>query len=326
MRILIVNPSIIPAHKYGGTERVIWYLGKELVKAGHHVTYLVNQGSECPFADVIFIEPGKPLYQQTGGDWDVVHWNVQPDGDTAFPTVVTMHGNPHPDEKLHVNTVFVSANHAERHGSQCFVHNGLDWDDYGPISPEIGNYHHFLGNAAWRVKNVKGAIETIRKVPAGRLKVIGGNRLNLKMGFRFTPYLNVQFLGMIGGEQKLNVLRHSRGLVFPVRWHEPFGLAIIESLYYGCPVFGTPYGSLPELVTADCGILADNTSELANSIKNDHFNRSICHQRAVDLFHSKAMAMKYLKLYERVANGHQLNENQPQTLSPYPPKFLPWTD
>lgn len=39
MRILIVHNSVIPAHKYGGTERVIWYLGKELVKQGHKVRF-----------------------------------------------------------------------------------------------------------------------------------------------------------------------------------------------------------------------------------------------------------------------------------------------
>jgi hypothetical protein len=30
MHILIVHDSIIPAFRYGGTERVIWYLRKEL--------------------------------------------------------------------------------------------------------------------------------------------------------------------------------------------------------------------------------------------------------------------------------------------------------
>lgn len=324
MKILIINPSVIPAFKYGGTERVIWYLGKELSKAGHQVTYLVRSGSECPFASVRFIDESKPLFQQVSGDFDIVHWNVQPDGDCGIPAIVTMHGNPHPDELLHINTVFVSANHAERHGSRVFVHNGMDWDDYGSISRNTGNYHHFLGNAAWRVKNVKGAIQTIRKVPGGRLKVLGGHRLNLKMGFRFTPDLNVQFMGMTGGEKKLDVLRHSRGLIFPVRWHEPFGLAIIESMYFGCPVFATPYGSLPELVDSSCGFLADNATDLAHAISSTSFKRDLCHQRAADMFNSAFMAKNYLRLYEKVANGENLNPGQPKTQAPYPPKFLDW--
>ena len=53
MHILIVNNTTIPAFKYGGTERIIWWLGKDLVKRGHKVTYLVESGSSCDFAAVI---------------------------------------------------------------------------------------------------------------------------------------------------------------------------------------------------------------------------------------------------------------------------------
>ncbi len=52
MHILIVNGTPIPALRYGGTERVIWDLGKALVAAGHRVSYLVPAGSSCPFAPV----------------------------------------------------------------------------------------------------------------------------------------------------------------------------------------------------------------------------------------------------------------------------------
>ncbi|RYE12133.1 MAG: glycosyltransferase family 4 protein, partial [Sphingobacteriales bacterium] len=53
MNILIAHNSVIPAFKYGGTQRVIWWLGKELVKRGHKITYLVAKGSHCDFATII---------------------------------------------------------------------------------------------------------------------------------------------------------------------------------------------------------------------------------------------------------------------------------
>ena len=56
-------------------------------------------------------------------------------------------------------------------------------------------------------------------------------------------------------------------MIFPVRWHEPFGLAIVESLYFGCPVFGTPYGSLPEIVAPDVGVLSARASDLAEAVR-----------------------------------------------------------
>ena len=44
MHVLLVNTTPIPVYAYGGTERVIWDLGKSLVKLGHKVSYLVPQG------------------------------------------------------------------------------------------------------------------------------------------------------------------------------------------------------------------------------------------------------------------------------------------
>ena len=129
---------------------------------------------------------------------------------------------------LPLNTVFLSRNHAERHGAETFVYNGLEWSDYGVPNWETPRrYFHFLGNAAWRVKNVRRAIEVVRGMHGERLMVLGGTRLNIKMGFRLTLSPKIHFAGMVGGEEKLRLLNGSKGLIFPVRWHEPFGLAVI---------------------------------------------------------------------------------------------------
>ena len=156
MNILIVNNSVIPALKYGGTERVIWWLGKELVRLGHDVTYLVAKDSYCPFAKVLNYDATIPLNQQIPKNIDVVHLNCGTNELPIKPYISTMHGNTNQQFKLNKNTVFVSKNHAERFGSNVYVHNGLDPEDYGkPSLSNKKNYIHFLGDAAWRVKNVK---------------------------------------------------------------------------------------------------------------------------------------------------------------------------
>ncbi|MCF7568221.1 hypothetical protein L3X37_07575 [Sabulilitoribacter arenilitoris] len=54
MKILIVDRGgKIPAVKYGGTERVIWGLAKELHNQGHDIVFLVPKGSYCDFAKII---------------------------------------------------------------------------------------------------------------------------------------------------------------------------------------------------------------------------------------------------------------------------------
>lgn len=330
MHILIVNNTVVPVKLYGGTERVIWYLGKELVKLGHKVSFLVKQGSYSDFARVIFIDETKPIITQIPDDVDIVHFNFSPIGIESIkkPYIITMHGNLNDNRELDKNTVFVSKNHAERFGSEEFVHNGLDWEDYTkPSLDNKRNYFHFLGNAAWRIKNIKGSIDIINSSKKERLKVLGGKRFNFKMGLRFTFSPKISFYGMVGGEKKDKLLNGSKGLIFPVRWHEPFGLAIIESLYFGCPVFGTPYGSLPELVPPEFGVLSNNKNILIDAIKNSKdFSPIICHNYAYENFNSKKMALSYIDKYERVIFGETLNKTNPQLKEIQTEKFLPWED
>lgn len=329
MKILIVHPEDIPRHYYGGTERVIWYLGKELVRLGHEVTYLVKAGSTCDFAPVIHIDPNQPEVDQIPpNQFDLVHfhWIPQFIDRVQEPYLMTMHGNKYKVDDLNQNIVFVSKNHAQRFGGEAYVHNGLDWEDYGqPSLTSSGNYFHFLGNAAWRVKNVKGAIEMIRATENEKLKVLGGVRFNFKMGLRLTFSSRISFHKKVGGEIKNELVRNSKGLIFPVRWHEPFGLAIIESLYLGSPVIGTPYGSLPELVTEDVGFLSNKKEELVNAIENiNRFDRRQCHEYAKEKFSSQKMTQDYLKLYEKVLDGEPLNRKPPVIKSDKAISLLPW--
>ena len=324
MNILIVSNSVIPAPLYGGTERVIWDLGHELNLMGHQITYLAKQGSTCPFAKVLIYNSDTPLKDQIPDNIDVVHLNHQPGEEMTKPYVCTQHGNTNDTNyQFDSNTIFVSGNHASRHGSSVFVYNGLNWDNY--TKPDLNNvrlHFHFLGKAAWRIKNVKGAISIVRKAKQ-KLTVMGGTRLNLKMGFRFTPYASIRFAGMVDNSQKGAIMNLSKGLVFPVRWHEPFGLALTESLYYGCPVFGTPYGSLTEIITNDVGFLSSDSKDLVKAIKEvDGFSKQRCHEYARDSFNSKVMAQKYLNQYEKVLNGQVLNERPPQLLEKQEDKFL----
>lgn len=326
MNILIVYTGIIPALQYGGIERVIWCLGKELLKQGHRVMYLVNETSYCDFAPVLFFDPNKSIDEQIPPHIDLVHFHYQNRESINLPSVTTLHENFDGETELDQNTIFVSGDHAQRFGSGSYVYNGIDWSDYGnPNLKGKRSYFHFLGKAAWRVKNVQGAIDTIKLTKTERLKVLGGTRLNIKMGFRFTLNPRIEFHGMVGGEEKNELLRHSKGLVFPVRWNEPFGLAIIESLYFGCPVFGTPYGSLPELVNKEVGFLSSSTTELAAAVEaSDSYAKEKCHEYAVEEFNSEKMTKAYVKNYEKVLNGEKLNNVPPKLVKKQTDKFLPW--
>src|ERR1700743_159571 len=95
MHILIVNDKKTPAIKYGGTERVIWGLGKALTQMGHTVSYMVAPGSSCPFAKQMLVYDNTKNFDiQVPKDVDVVHFNWKPQElKTAKPYLVTLHGN-----------------------------------------------------------------------------------------------------------------------------------------------------------------------------------------------------------------------------------------
>jgi glycosyltransferase involved in cell wall biosynthesis len=328
MKILIVCKEVIPVTLYGGVERIAWYLGRELVNIGHEVTYLVKPGSKSDFATTRILDLERKVADQIPDNIDLVHYHYTPDdvSETPVPYLITVHGNRNDKSEHDINSVFVSGNHALRYGSSTWVYNGLDWSDYSkPDLTTERKYFHFLGKAAWRIKNVQGAIDTISKTKREKLKVLGGTRINLKMGMRFTLSPRISFHGMVGGIRKEGLLNGSKGLLFPVRWHEPFGLAIPESLYYGCPVFGTPYGALSELVTKDVGFLSNNLESLAEALENSaNYSAHTCHEYARENFNSGKMADKYLGLYERVLAGESLNDLPPVLKEIETERFLDW--
>ena len=325
LHILLIINSKLPVIKYGGTDRVVWALGKELAGMGHRVSFLAGEGSVSDFAQVKVLNLNLPLANQIPEDVDLVHSFIDIREELSKPFIFTQEGNSMQDRDFHINTIFVSRNHASRYGSESFVYNGMDLEEYGtPRFNVERKYLHFLGKAAWSVKNVKGCISIAREAGIP-LRVLGGTRVNLKMGIRITLDLNVRFEGMVGGAHKNRLINGSKALLFPVLWNEPFGIALTESLYFGCPVFGTPYGSLPEIVTPEFGFLSNNRLELIDALENvDSFDRKKCHEYVCDTFSARKMTQDYLPLYEKVLNSETLNPTPPRLIDKEQAKLLPF--
>ncbi len=327
MNILIVTNLHLPCQTYGGIERVLWWLGKALVQLGHNVSYLAAKTSYSDFATVYPYNPDLLVDEQIPDHIDVLHINFPTEQRiTKKPYIFTAHAITEQGQEFDKNYVFISREHARLNNSDVYVYHGLDPDEFG--TPNLTNkrdYFHFLGKAKTAHKNLSGAIK-VTKLAEEKLAVIGGSRLFLRPPprFRLTLDRHVKFYGMLGGEKKNRVINGSKGLIHPMRSFESFGLALIESLYFGCPVFGTTYGSLQELIIPEVGALANSATELARHLAYaDDFNRKDCYEYVCDNFLSKHMAENYVQLYEKVISGEQLNKSAPKSIS-FSEPLLPW--
>jgi glycosyltransferase involved in cell wall biosynthesis len=326
MRIAVVYPGRLPAVDYGGIERFVVWLGRGLRELGHEVAVLAAPGSHTDFAPVFPYDPAAPVEAQLPGGIDFVHLSLPGDWPRSVPACLTYHETSGERRSHHPNTVFVSAHQARANGGEVFVWHGLDPSNYPEPDLDAARTRlTFLGKAAWRVKNVRGAIAIARRAGLP-VDVLGGSRLQFSMGFRLTLDWRARFHGMVDDAAKAKWLNRSRGLVNPVRWHEPFGVAIIEALYFGVPVFGTPYGSLRELVPPFAGHLATSAEELSEAILTRSYEPERIHGWAREQFHYLRMARDYIGIYEKILGGGQLHASPPQAPPTRPKDLLPWTD
>jgi glycosyltransferase involved in cell wall biosynthesis len=163
----------------------------------------------------------------------------------------------------------------------------------------------FLAKASWSVKNVRGAIRVARAA-GRRLEIVGGTT------WFFNPWRGVHWNGYLGGINKAEIVASSEALLFPVLWDEPFGISVIEALVSGTPVLGSPFGSLPELIHPDVGFICKSEDEFVSAIDGLKPNQSKkCRDWVLSKFTYTQMVESYLKHYETVLQGQELNEKAP---------------
>lgn len=169
----ISPPSRVPPKRYGGVERVVYYLAKEQARTGHSVTVYCGNRSTIPGcttrAFTQFSGGGNWLRNSVIGSWhsansylhsgefDIVHNHVSGEGGivlsslTRSPSVTTLHGiaSEYAHRELlcrlmgivgRTKLVAISQASLESHvaffGKKLvgYVHNGMDLEDFQFVS------------------------------------------------------------------------------------------------------------------------------------------------------------------------------------------------
>jgi len=336
MRIAIVAPpwGPIPPDRYGGIEQAVDGLARGLQDAGHEILLYATGDSTCPVPTRWLLEHAEcdrmgftvpelrhvmAAYDTIGAaDIDIVHDHtvlgpVYAEGYTDLPVVTTLHG-PFNDELIDLygrvahRVPIIGISEAQvRVAPQVqiakVIHHGVDAESF-PVG-QGGDYCLFLGRMG-ADKGPHRAIDVARK--AGMLIKLAG-KLREPWEHRFfdaeiAPLLSddVEYVGEVSQAEKVELLGGARATLFPIRWNEPFGLVMIESMACGTPVLAFHEGAAPEVVSdGKTGYLCDDESEMAEKLAGiDAIDRADCRAAVGGYFSRERMVGEHVAFYEEV--------------------------
>jgi len=356
---MVVPPYFdVPPRAYGGVEAVVADLTDALVDRGHEVTLIgagragtrarflpvwdrtVPERLGEPFPEVMHAVATRRAVQRLVDDEgvDVVHdhtlagpLNGALYAAMGVPTVVTVHG-PVDDGMLRyyaalgpdVGLVAISKRQRElARGLNWLgtVHNGLRVDDW-PFRREKGGYALFLGrfhpDKAPHLALAAAQAAGVPLILAGKcVEPIEKEYFETEVRPRLGP-ADVVF-GVADAAEKRHLLAGARCLLFPVRWEEPFGMVLIESMACGTPVVALRAGAVPEVVVDGVtGIVRDQPEELVDALHDVRaMSPRACRDHVTRNFSAQSLAAGYENVYRRVlADRHRRTGRTPINSSP----------
>ncbi|HEV2302741.1 MAG TPA: glycosyltransferase family 4 protein [Stellaceae bacterium] len=338
MRIAQISPLMeaVPPKLYGGTERVVAYLTDALVEMGHQVTLFASGDSvtkavlepACRAAlrlDPTIRDHVAALIAMLEGvaarahEFDVIHLHCDylgygPMRRAGAPFLATLHGRLDlPELKLVYRTYpevpVVSISDAQREPLPEAryvetVQHGLPQQLLTPGSG-AGGYLAFLG----RISPEKAPDRAVRiAARAGmRLKIAAKiDRVDRDyFAAEIAPLFeqpHVEYIGEIPEERKSEFLGNAAGLIFPITWREPFGLAMIEAMACGTPVVAMRIGSVPEVIDEGVtGFVVEDEAEAAAAARRLlMLDRARVRRVFDERFTAHRMAENYLAIYRRL--------------------------
>jgi glycosyltransferase involved in cell wall biosynthesis len=331
----------VPPRLYGGTERIVSYLTEGLVELGHDVTLFASGDTRTSAKLVPCRERALRLdprphkseiaahlsmlaeVRKRAHEFDIVHFHLS--HFLHFPffehmpgrTVTTPHGRLDyvdlaPAYEHFPRFPMISISRSQRTGLAnanwlATIHHGLPVDIYEPTfdTETTEPYLAFLGRLS-RDKRPDRAIEIALR---SGLKL----KLAAKIGDDDRAYFHeaveplidgdrIDYIGEIEEDEKAEFLGKAAGLLFPIDWPEPFGLAAIEAMACGTPVIAWNCGALPEIIDSGVtGFLVDSVDEAVASMPGLlRLDRRKVRATFENRFSATRMAQDYVAAYKRL--------------------------
>ncbi len=342
----------IPPKKYGGIEWIIYLLCEGLTKLGHKVTLFATRDSKTPCKLIgTFPKPltesgiswQDPVYNlmnltevfKKAKEFDIIHthidlWEVFFHPLTKTVSLTTIHNplytskDPKKNSRLFIlkhfkNLNFVAISKSQIKLSQVklnfvdVIYNGIKIEDF-KFNPKPKD--HFVWCA--RIDKYKGIENAIEIAKKAKVKLILAGRLDptQKEYFekRIKPHLGkqIKYIGEYSHKEKSDFFRQAKALLYPIEWHEPFGLNMVESMACGTPVIAFNKGSVSEVIKdGKTGFVVETIEGAVKAVKNiDKIKREDCRQWVEKNFTADIMVKNYERLYYKLLKKNENSKNR----------------
>jgi glycosyltransferase involved in cell wall biosynthesis len=327
----------VPPKTYGGTERIVYHLCRQLNRRGHHVELFASGDSraECELHSVLAAasqdDPNSTFYLEKEFDarntynlyrqadrFDVIHahWPTMVPYFSNFTRTPTLVTYAYIERELHqyygkhfprCMPVCVSNAQREMLGDESLpvIYNGVDLAEVA-FNDQPEDFFIIVG----RMTPGKGISQAIRiaKRAGIKLKIVGHVTSHLPWSEDYfckevKPQIDgeqIQYIERLPYRDTVALMGRARGFLFPLQWDEPFGLVVIESMAAGTPVIAYRRGSMPELIkNGESGFLVDNEDEMAAMCgQTERLDRARCRAWAAERFSVEQMVTAYERLYQ----------------------------
>ena len=338
MRIGIVAPpwAPVPPPLYGGIEQAIDGLARGFQAAGHEVLMFTTGDSTCEVPKKWLLKASEgwrmgytvpelrhimAAYEELTG-FDIIHDHtvlgpVYAQRFPELPVVTTIHG-PFNEELTDIyariadDVPIIAISNAQRSVVPDLriarvIHHGVDPAAF-PMGHGDGGYCLFLG----RMNVDKGAQRAVDAAREAGVRLVMAGKCREPWEHQFfdrevKPHLSedITYAGEVPHDEKVELLRNARCLLFPIRWNEPFGLVMLESMACGTPVLAFREGAAPEVVEDGVtGFLCRDENDMAGKIgRLDELDRAHCRAAVEGYFSLDRCVAEHLEMFQELQKG-----------------------
>lgn len=182
------------------------------------------------------------------------------------------------------------------------IYHGIDTARY-TFNSEAQDYLLYLG----RITQDKGVHHAIAVAKATNTPLVIAGVSNPQENYWshiIEPHVdenNIRYVGRANLDQKVQLMRNAKALLFPTLAQETFGMVMIEAMSCGTPVIAFDNGAVNEVVQdKETGYVVRTEKQMAAAIKKiKKISRNACRERAERLFSIEKMTRGYERVYQR---------------------------